>query len=87
MTANAPKPNNVPIKKHVIATVTVPTTSLNTGPVGEAVKTTPKKPFVRKPHLTDRPFKDNAGLQALRDQMQKDQQRRNRRSRVNIKSK
>jgi len=27
-----------------------------------------KKPFVPKPHLTDRPFKE--GLQALRDSMQ-----------------
>lgn len=25
-----------------------------------------KKPFVRKPHLTDRPFKDNEGLRELR---------------------
>lgn len=28
-----------------------------------------KKPFVRKPHLTDRPFRDNEGLLALKKQL------------------
>jgi len=34
----------------------------------EAVSTKPKKPFVRKPHLTHRPFRNDA-LQSLRGQL------------------
>jgi hypothetical protein len=95
MTANAPKPNTVPIKKFVAPapanqkTTEKPKYDSEVKTIVEAPSKPPivKKPFVRKPHLTDRPFKDNAGLQALREKMQKDQQRRNQRSRVNIKSK
>lgn len=88
MTANAPKPNTVPIKKHVPAVPATPVVpSTQPEPAGESVTTTPKKPFVRKPHLTDRPFRNDEGLQALHKKLQSEQQRRTRRSRVNIKSK
>lgn len=39
----------------------------------------PKPPFVRKPHLTDSPFRQHEGLKALKQQMEKKQPRRGQR--------
>lgn len=47
-------------------------------------KPAPKKKFVRKPHLTDRPFADNMDLLRLRTNLEQKQRRQ---QRVNIKKK
>lgn len=42
-------------------------------PIQPAVKASPEKaktPYVRKPHLTDRPLKDNAALQAMKQKLE-----------------
>lgn len=82
---NVPTPATAPIIRHIQIN---PTTVLDID--GDAAerekKAAAKKPFVRKPHLTDRPFQ-NDSLKALRDEMQKKQQRNTRSKRVNIKNK
>lgn len=95
MTANAPKPNTVPIKKFVAPApankkmAEKPTYDAENKTVVEAPSKPPvaKKPFVRKPHLTDRPFRNNPEFVALQEKLREEDRKRTRRSRVNIKSK
>lgn len=69
MTAPAPKPSE--IKTRPLPTKQPPKIEKKVSPQVQSPqkKEAPKevkKPFVRKPHLTDNPFRNNADLQALK---------------------
>lgn len=59
-------------------------TSTTTDSAGTSSVPSPKKPFVRKPHLTERPFAQNSELKKLRESMPEKQ---NPRKRYNKKTK
>lgn len=49
-----------------------------TGDALKAVKAQDKKPYVPAPHLTHKPFRDNAALREMQDKLRIQEGRRNR---------
>lgn len=74
-----PKPAFPKPKVPVVEPVVAPTPE----PIGVDISKREKPKFVRKPHLTERPFQSHEGLQALQKQMESQKPKRRGQRRTN----